>query len=370
MSTTTASNTNEPPPPNNDDPPQPPSVFSTLPVDIVLNILARVPRNHHPMLSCVSKNFRSLVRSSELHMTLSLQGNDDSFYVCFRDFDSPSLTYHWFTLDDDQRRLVSVPFPSPPEPNSAALMIGHEIYLVGGYRNHSCRSIWILDSRSAAMRKAPRRHVACCFPAVGLVDEKIYMFGGHQDEHNEIQAEVFDTKTQTWDVAPNPDMRVKCVSMSAVNPSLDSKIYVRDTDGQVIVYDPSDGKCEKIYDVQDDVSLWSQDVCVIDNVRYIYQECFGLMWYDSEDMEWREVTGYKLGYCSANRVTLAEYKGKLAFIRECYCSTKKKTEIWCVILALEREGDALEIVGEVEWAGLILSVPHGYEIMHCLGRTD
>ncbi|CAA7019849.1 unnamed protein product [Microthlaspi erraticum] len=362
MSTTAASNTNdnEPLPPNNDGP-QSPSSFFTLPKDIVLNILARVTRHKHPILSCVSKNIRSLVRSSELHKTRSLQGKDDSFYVCFRDFYSPFLFFHWFTLD--QNRLVSIPFPSPPEPNSSALMIGHEIYLVGGCLNNLCRSMWILDSRSGKLRQGPNRLVARHFPAVGVVDKKIYIFGGYQEEHKEVQAEVFDTKTESWDVAPNPNVDLKCLSMSVVNRSLDGKIYVRNTAGQVIVYDPSDGKCEKI-----DIQMRATDVCVIDNVLYIWQYHGGLKWYDSTMIQWRVVKGLNLGYISSSRIVLAESNGKLVFLQE--CSTKKKTEICCAMVALERGPNALGIVGKVEWSDRILSVPLGYQIVHCVGRTD
>ncbi|VVB06405.1 unnamed protein product [Arabis nemorensis] len=54
----------------------------------------------------------------------------DCFYVCFEDYHNN--TYHWFSLTED-RRLVSFPFPSPPKPRFAALMVGHEIYFIGGH---------------------------------------------------------------------------------------------------------------------------------------------------------------------------------------------------------------------------------------------
>ncbi|CAA7044850.1 unnamed protein product [Microthlaspi erraticum] len=350
---TGASNTNEPP-----------SFFSSLPNDLVLNVLACVPRRYYPILTCVSKKFRSLVRSSELHETRSRLGKN-SFYVCFREYDEddgPSSTYHWFSLIEN--RLVSVPFPSQPDPYSAALMVGPEIYFVGGHISHVSisSSMWILDSRSGKLREGPNTLVARRFTGAGLVDDKIYLFGGHDKEDEEIQAEVFDTKTQTWDVAPNPKMKREWLRMSGISPSLDRKIYARNVTGQVIVYDPRDGTCEKIDVPNNDDGHCSKDVVVIENVLYIFKSSFGLMWYDSKEKVWRVVNGLKLGKRSASKVAMAEYNGKLAFLWH----DRMKKEIWCVMITLERSG--VEITGKVEWFGRVLSVPDDYRIMHCLNE--
>lgn len=63
----------------------------------------------------------------------------------------------------------------------------------------------------------------------------------------QIQAEVFDTRTRTWEVVPGPRLIMPYTWMSVTNPSLDRKVYVRKKE-QVIgyEYDPRDGKCEKI----------------------------------------------------------------------------------------------------------------------------
>uniref|UniRef100_A0A0D3CV13 F-box domain-containing protein n=1 Tax=Brassica oleracea var. oleracea TaxID=109376 RepID=A0A0D3CV13_BRAOL len=91
--------------------------FSSLPDDIILNVLARVPRRYQPILSCVSKKLRSLVRSSELQITRSLRGKEDRFYVGFREAYSSYETwdsYHWFTFTESHHRLASIPFASSP----------------------------------------------------------------------------------------------------------------------------------------------------------------------------------------------------------------------------------------------------------------
>ncbi|CAA7044851.1 unnamed protein product [Microthlaspi erraticum] len=364
MSTTAASNNNEPPRTNNEHPHSLSPSFSWLPNDTVLNILARVPRRNHPILCRVSKNFQSIVRSSALHQTRSLMGKD-YLYVCFRDFGSPSLAYHWFTLDEN--RLVPIPLSSPPQPNSTALMVGHEIYFVGGYiNNHSCKSMWILNYVSCKLRQGPSTRVARRRAAVGHVDKKIYVFGRFDHKDKDIQAEVFDTKTQTWDVAPNPNMDVQCIWMSMVNQSLDRKIYARNYK-HVVAYDPRDGKCDKIYLPNNDRSC-SDDVCMIDNLLYIHCSYVGLIWYDSKEKEWSVVKGLKLDVYSASEVKMAEHNGKLVFLWTRSCQEDTKWEIWCAMIALDRSG--VEVMGKVEWFDHVLTVPCDYKIMHCLGRTD
>ncbi|CAH2061389.1 unnamed protein product [Thlaspi arvense] len=248
-------------------------------------------------------------------------------------------------------------------------MVGPEIYLVSGYYNHPSRDIWILDFRSGKLHQGPSMRVARRFTAVGLVDQKIYAFGGYEVEYEEIKADVFDTKTQTWEVTevgPVFNLERSCLWMSVVSPSLDRKVYVRKS-AHVIVYDPRDGNCEKI-DIPNDYSF-NYDVCVIDNMLYIYRSYVGLMWYDSKKKYWRLVKGLKLDEYSAFDIRMGEYNGKLVFLRNpSSLEEDKKREVWCAMIALDRNG--VEITGNVEWSVRVLSVPCDYMIMHFFGRTD
>ncbi|KAF3496218.1 hypothetical protein DY000_02055451 [Brassica cretica] len=58
-------------------PPPPPTSFSSLPHDVVLNCLARVSRSYSPILYLVSKSFRTLMSSPELHATRALIGKTE-----------------------------------------------------------------------------------------------------------------------------------------------------------------------------------------------------------------------------------------------------------------------------------------------------
>ncbi|CDY44997.1 BnaCnng12270D [Brassica napus] len=88
-------------------PPPPPTSFSSLPHDVVLNCLARVSRSYSPILSLVSKSFRTLMSSPELHATRALIGKTE--YVCL-DLDNNNSKPHWFTLSQipKQQKLIPI----------------------------------------------------------------------------------------------------------------------------------------------------------------------------------------------------------------------------------------------------------------------
>lgn len=99
---------------NHPPPPSPPSLFS-LPNEIVLSCLARVPKIYHLNLSWVSKNLRALVRSLPEHKGLRSVPHKSSLYLCFREDGNSS--FHWLTLtttttEDYGLVLNPTPFPS------------------------------------------------------------------------------------------------------------------------------------------------------------------------------------------------------------------------------------------------------------------
>ena len=85
---------------------------------------------------------------------------------------------------------------------------------------------------------------------------------------------------------------------SVVNPSLDGKIYYVKRNDDVIVYDPRDGTWN-IVETQYDQG--SKNMCVIDNVIYVYNTYSGLLWYDSnakdKRMRWKHVNGLSTTEC-------------------------------------------------------------------------
>lgn len=159
--------------------PSPPRSLMSLPHDVVLNCLARNTRSYHPVLSLVSKSFRSLVASPELEATRSLMGNPEKLlYVCLRLKNNPS----WFVLSPGPKQKL-IPIPSYPNfpcqhPNSSTVVsVGSEIYLIGGFvegKRRRSRRVFLLDCKSHQWRQLPKMSVSRKDAAGVVIDGKIY----------------------------------------------------------------------------------------------------------------------------------------------------------------------------------------------------
>ncbi|KAG7637013.1 F-box domain [Arabidopsis thaliana x Arabidopsis arenosa] len=356
-------------------------LFSSLPYDVVLNCLARVSRRYYPNLSCVSKSFQSLVRSPELAHMRSLIGKDDPVvYVCFSDT-KPFLgrRLDWFTLNPNEKKtsvLNSFQVFSYYMLYCPSVSIGSKIYFVGGCMYKCLPGLLIFDSWSGELCVGPSMKEARMLPGVAVVNGKLYVMGGCRED--QIQVEVFDPNSQTWEVGPLSSdgevrygkglMRYGAIVTEAV--ALEGKVYCMSyKDGSHIIYDTKDGKCETF--LMADGKAWRRGgVCVVNSVIYVYYINLGVMWYDPKDKVWREVKGLnKLDYKSIDMVGMVDCNGKLGFLwgnntRE-IISGRTEKRIWCEMIVLERSG--VEIHGTVEWSDLVGFVPHDYEIWRCLG---
>ncbi|CAH8335129.1 unnamed protein product [Eruca vesicaria subsp. sativa] len=348
-----------------------PSQFSSLHKDLAWLILARVPKRLYPILACVSKTLRSLVRSPEIHRLRSLL-RKDSVYICFMQDVNGVNTQRWFTLrrtENDQ--FVSVDdlvFPDrEEEPMPSIIACGPEIFFISGSIFPSS-TVWIFDSRTGEFRQGPSMSVRRLFKSVGLVGSKIYVVGRYLiDEFH--PAESFDVKTQTWEPAPipaEPNRDVWC--LPTANVSLDRKVCaLRSAESITICYDPRDGSCEA-FDLPRD-KWWRTGVCVMDNVLYVYYARFGLMWYDTELGLWRVVKGLD-DMKKVRSVAMGEYYGKMAFLWRDFafvgCAMK---EVWCRMICLERSEEG-GIVGNAEPGELMGSVPRGHKLEDCLSVSE
>ncbi|KAL0653615.1 hypothetical protein Bca4012_096306 [Brassica carinata] len=318
--------------------PPPSSSFSSLPIDIVLEILARVPKRFHPTLSCVSKNFRRLLRSPEIHKTRSLL-RKDSLFICF----VGKTDAQWFTLrraennnpTTEKNRFVSIDLASPSqtEQEPCVVAIGPEIFFICG-SFYPSSTMWILDSRTGTFRQGPSSRADRVCRSVGVVGSKVYVIGIYRDA-DEMHVESFDVKT---------------------------KVCALPVSGNARCYDPRDGSWESLGLATKDKWLWRTGACVMNNVLYVYYARFGLMWYDSEMRLWRVVSG--LSHLKKVRsVAMAEYYGKLAFLwedDEVSVSGEMK-EVWCRMIALEgKEG----VDGMAEASQLLGSVLRGYSLVN------
>ncbi|CAL9220455.1 unnamed protein product [Arabidopsis halleri] len=351
------------------------SPIPSLPYDLVLNIVARVPRLYHPTLSLVSKNFRSLLASPELYKVRSLIGNIEScLYVCINWFPEG---FRWFTLcrkpdqtltNDEKKKssgyvLASVPMTNTPHADFASVVaLGSDIYNIGvpqSSREASSSSVFILDCRSHTWRQAPSLPVELFTVSIGLIDgKKIYaagFFDANSEDKNSLS--VFDPKTQAWDPVPIP-----CSEPLGVfyrhSACIDGKLHVA-AQNMNVAYNFKEARWDSsqrvIY-----YHMISNSFYVVENV--LYSASHGAFkWYDTE-AGWRVLQGLvglpKFPHDSC--VRLGNFGGKLAVLWETipygnvHCSLIKKM-IWCAVIELERRPNC-EIWGKVEWFDHVLTV--------------
>ncbi|CAH8384336.1 unnamed protein product [Eruca vesicaria subsp. sativa] len=377
------SNSNTIEPPEKHHPPPPPSL-SSLPDDILLTCLALVPRSYHLSLSWVSRKLRALLRSPQLNKLRSKK----SLYVCFHEkYNDSDSTFHWFTLNEETKtstttkeyRLVPNPTPFPSHKyGSLTVAVGSKVYFIGGPRGEPSRDLWILDTRSETMTQGPSMSVPReqFDAAVGVIDGKIYVIGGE----GFLQVEVFDVKSETWELAglENAGKSYRC------GASVEGKVYIVEKD-EIHVYNPREGEGERMvkmvtkrlseggrkYKLNDTVYC----VCVVDDVLFAFFNWTGLMWFDTKRNVWRRLVGRngkrlkKLSTFSVKE--MAEHDGKLAVFYQCFKTEEDFTVsevVQCAIVSLHRAGD--RICGTIDWFGVVGTLPFSFRFLHCLAVSD
>ncbi|KAJ4890274.1 Galactose oxidase/kelch repeat superfamily protein [Raphanus sativus] len=350
--------------------------LSSLPEEIVLRCLALVPRIYHVSVSLVSKQLRSLVLSPELNGLRSIR-NKKSLHVCLR---KGYNDVHWFTLRPSEEtetateyRLVPNPTPFPPHPNhgSSTVVVGSKIFFIGGYREPSS-DLWILDTRSGNMTQGPSMSVprAKNEAAVGVIDGKIYVIGGGgfapERFQEEIQVEVFDLNSETWELAGMENVR----KTSRCSASVEGKVYMVEYE-EINVYSPRERMVRMVSqrlseggrkDVLNDSAFI---VCVVEDVLFAFFSKSGVMWFNTKLNVWRRLLGRdgkELPFVlHANE--MAEYDdGRLVVL---YTVSKS---VRCVVVSLHRSGDM--ICGTIDWSGVLGTVRHSFDFLHCLAVSD
>ncbi|XP_010480644.1 PREDICTED: F-box/kelch-repeat protein At5g38670-like [Camelina sativa] len=367
------------------------SPFASLPYDLLLNCLARVPRLYYLTLSLVSKSFRSLLASSDLYKARSRLGRTETcLYVCFEGPLGSLPGSRWFTLcrkpdavlTSKKTRLSSgyvlakVPFPQDPDERvpvfTGLVAVGSNIYSIGPERSlayeFSPTPIYVLDCWSHTWHEAPCLHMNLKELSASVLDQKIYVAGCSKYGYLNSSVEVFYTTTQTWDPKPIPCSETfqSCYYRTRC---LDGKFHVVG-DNEVIAYNSKEGRWDR---VGKDIG-WHMDTdsyCEIDNVLY---SAFNgkIIWYDTEVSRWRVLKGlvglpvFPFDY---KGIRLADYGGKMVVLwheRYPHGDSLKKT-IWCAEITLEKRKCG-EIWGEVEWVDHLLTIP-AFEILKVLAAT-
>ncbi|CAN7053260.1 unnamed protein product [Brassica rapa subsp. trilocularis] len=295
------------------------SPITSLPEDVVLDILARVPRRDYPRVSLVSKYFRSLVSSPEIYARRSSLGcTEHCLYVVLYEKDNDDNMYKrlymlrqkekdkGFRPKKKRKRkkdkgLVLIPgLPAMPRYESVAA-VGSRIYVFDGINSY------IIDCTSHTVQHLPRMPVPLSYTVAGVIGGRVYVFGYRGKSKAML---VFNTETQTWEDGMTKPVRKVCDGSLVV---MADKMYM--TDGmKSFVYDPKESKWET--DKMLSSKFWEY-ACVVDDVLYYHHFSDNeLIAYDPEHKCWQVVKGVKkvlakmrrVGYFWAKTVS---YAGKL-----------------------------------------------------------
>ncbi|CAN7010979.1 unnamed protein product [Brassica oleracea var. botrytis] len=266
---------------------QAPALITSLPEDVMIDILARVPRREYPTLSLVSKYFRSLVASPGLYVRRSVLGfTEHCFY-------SSMTTNHVTTVGilhrkaNGKRSLVLIHSLPAKKLDATILSVGSSIYVFGGGRDGFLR----IDCGLRTVEHLPNMPLHMSHKIADIIDGRIYVIGNNYDSMKKKKAMVvFNTEAKMWEpgmiLRPNIDLGETlygCVAMA-------DKMYTTDKN-KSFVYKPKEG----IWETDEMLSskTW-RDACVVDDVLYYYDtDALQLRTYDSKRRCWGVVEGLK-----------------------------------------------------------------------------
>ncbi|XP_010434358.1 PREDICTED: F-box/kelch-repeat protein At4g19865-like [Camelina sativa] len=366
--------------------------LSLIPDEILVNCLARISRSNYPTLSLVSKTFCSILSSTELYAARAHLGTTEQcLYVCLWDLGSYRFP-HWFTLWTNPNRtlpdsmirrrrkkktagqlLVPISSFNFPSVATATAVVGSEIYVFGGPVGYEPSSeVRVLDCRSNTWRDAPSMNAARKFAPTCVYGEKIYVMGGCQgSEKNESWAEVFDTKTQTWERLTDPGDEIRKCRISRIR-EIEGKIKFGNVERKMYGYDTKQCKWENCVN---ESAIYARLECIMENVSYGFWNK-RLLWYDIINGYWKGVRGLESllgmymrnGGSRGNKTKLVCCGGKFLLIWEGYMNRdpNNRKKIWCAEIVIEERNDGIERWGIVERVDVLRTVPRLCQLLHCL----
>nr|VDD40637.1 unnamed protein product [Brassica oleracea] len=381
---------------------EPPSVFSSLPDEIVENILARVSRWKYPSLSLVSKRFHTVLSSMEIYKTRSQIGASETCsYVLLKLPDHASAS--WFSLrpkPNNQNRTKRgkikfkrdscgfsvVPIPSPSTDSFPELCriktVGSDIYIIGGPYEEPSSSVRIFDCRSHTSRDAPNMTVTRKNAHTVLLDEKIYVMGGCDiDKYNANWIEVFDLKTQSWTSLPGPgaddeELRnhLRKNNYYYIVYVFEGKLYL-EADAKEYSYEPKNGAWKLVREMSSAISDSIEISCEIGNLKYGCTGSGHLMWsgFENEGIEWREIKGLEelQGLKTGTDFGLVGCGGQLLVMWDPYTVSpfKRSNKIRYAEISLESRRNGREMWGKVECVDVLTFPVESYEWFDCVAAS-
>ncbi|KAJ4882903.1 F-box/kelch-repeat protein [Raphanus sativus] len=341
-------------------------LIPSLPDDVAVDIVARVPRSHYPTLSLVSKTFRKLIASSKLYKRRSQLGiTQHRIYAVLRNLKTNEFSFYILhqKLNGYNRlvRVRSLPFLSSRARGSCCAPVGSKVYV---FNDISALSF---DCNSHKVRCIPDIPQRMAYREVNALGKKVYVSGDGYCRYVEGNREgqmwqksvtVFDTETQSWEpTLVYEDMNVGVGPFWCDSVVMEDKIYLKGyvDGGDSFVYVPEERKWEAMDEVLN--SREWEGACAVDGVLYYHDPSEKeLRAYDPKQGVWSVVNGLeeffavetaRSKWCDA--VSYGSDKLALFFPKK-QCGERV---ICCAEVALERRQGG-EIWGEVQWCHIVI----------------
>ncbi|ESQ38670.1 hypothetical protein EUTSA_v10029520mg [Eutrema salsugineum] len=359
-------------------PESPPSRITSLPDDIIVDIIARVPRGNFPKICLVSKSFRSIIASSGLYKRRSLLGFTEQYclYAVLYNYDTDEYRSYILrrTVYNSNRLVIIRSFPSMPC-SASYLTVGSKIYVVdsSSFLSIDCRTHMVQPITQIPKPMSDK---------VSGIDGNIYLIGNRLVSRNmwKWNRVVMVLKTQTMIM---PDLELYTICSDAV--VMEDKIYMRDSENS-FVYRPKEIKWERgdmlnsrdwnhwcaVGEWERDDMLNSRDwnhACAVGDLLCYYDVSEKMLRaYDTKERCWRVVNGLEksLPRPSTLWCNMVSYDGKLAMFFHKYIYNKVRDDlisIWCAEIALERRQGG-EIWGTVLWYDAVIE--GSFAMVKCL----
>lgn len=334
------------------------SWITSLPVDIIIDIIARVPRRYYPTLSLVSKLFRSVIASHHLYVSRSLLDRTEyCVYVTISRADNSDGGDRLYTLRSNSSTnthcLVPITLLPLIPTGGSYVAVDSKIFVIGGPQNENlspAANALFIDCRFHTAQHLPCMPSEIASSVFKTIDEKIYI-GECEITSPPIQWGFIKVDAESGTrLIMKPDLIVcKWVCNSVVAPD---KVYFK-TLKNCFVYDPDEDKWDK--DEILNSKTWANDdnKCVIEGIPSCYYlRLLGiLLVYDPKEIVWKVVKGVGILTEDAVLSRTMIYGGKVVVLLQ--KQVNDKNEIWCAEIKVERDKEE-EICGRVEWCGCVL----------------
>ncbi|XP_024360461.1 F-box/kelch-repeat protein At1g55270 isoform X1 [Physcomitrium patens] len=217
-------------------------LIPSLPDELALLCLARVPRAQHAVLSAVCRSWRRLLQTGvfyDIRQELSL--TEEWLFLWTQDSSRANV---WHGYDPQSNRWFTLP-PLPNEQctagNSASAVVDGKLFVVGGQldNGNACSCVSYFDMQHFSWKSAAPLTIARAKCMAGVINNQLYVVGGftERDQDAGPTAEAYNPVKNEWRLISSMKISMELYD-SAV---LGNKFYVVNSSSENLVglvYDP------------------------------------------------------------------------------------------------------------------------------------